>query len=212
MQDRIPAIEARYGNAEKVYVNPNEKKLAFVLKGILRTAEEKKMLPFYAELKKFHLPKYIEAEIIILCKKCVEEKLTMSYSKIKLLAAAIYLVSKREGIPIMINELIKQFSITKWDIFKAAKLMSHKFSFKLASADIENYIIRITGDLNCEGELTQKAIELARKLQISNHLIKTAVSIWLAAKILKLRLKKRELAKICGISELTLRKNIAMVV
>ncbi len=208
MQDRIPVIEAKYGKAEKVYINPKEKKIAIVIKGILKSPIEKKMTPFYAELKKFRLPKYVEAEVISICKKCVEEKLTMSYSKLKLLSATIYLVSKREGIPIMIKGLTKTYGVEKYDILKVAKFISKKFNLKLPNGDVENYIIRITSDLNKEGELTREAIKISKTLNICNPLIKTAVAIWLASQKLKIKLKKYELANACGISELTLRRNL----
>jgi len=208
IQEEIPVIDAKYG-VSKVYVNPKEKKIAIVVK-MLKTNMERKMTPFYAELKKIRLPGYIEAEVIILCKECVNKKLTMSYPKRKLLAALIYLVSKREGVPITIRDLEKHFDIDKWDLLKIAKFLAKKLGIRLNNTSAESYIIRISSEIGKE-KLAHEAIKMLKCVKLSHPLIKAAVCIWIASKKMGVKIKKSELAKAAGISELTLRRNIKKV-
>jgi len=207
IQDQIPVIEAQKGHVEAVYVNKKRKKIAVVINGILESRFEKKMKPFYAELKKISIPKHIEAEVIMLCKKAVELKITMSYSKTELLAGLIYIVSRRYGLPMLANDLTRIFSISKKDLFRVAKFVARKLELKANSVDVENCIIRVTSDLNVE-RLSGQAIAVSRTLDISNPLLKSAVSIWIATKNAKIKIKKRALARACNVSEPALRKNI----
>lgn len=207
LQEQIPVIEATSGKVEKVYVNPRQKKIAVIIRGILKTPVEKKMTPFYAELKKVSLPKHIEAEVILMARRCVEEKLTMSYPKVNILAALIFLVSKREGIPVITGELTRIFGCGKTDLFRTTKFLSKRLGIKKTDVGIESYVIRATTNL-CHEELAQKAISIAVNLKIGNPVVKTAVAVWLAAKEMKIRIKKKDLAKICGISRISLRRNI----
>lgn len=208
IQDQIPVLEQSKGKVEAVYVNPKKKKIAVIISGILEDKFEKKMKPFYAELKKISLPKHIEAEVIRLCKKAVETKITMSYSKVELLAGIIYAVSRSYGLPMLANDLTKIFGISRKDLLRVAKFIARKFGMKInTSADVENCIIRISADLGQE-RLARKAIEIARGLKIDNPLIRSAVAVWLSAANSKVKIKKRVLAKLAGVSESALRKNL----
>jgi transcription initiation factor TFIIB len=208
LMDNIPVVEARHGKAESVLVNPRNKRIAVILNGILRGKFEAKMLLFYAEIKKFSLPKYIEAEVLTLAKRAVELKLTMSYSKLEILSALIYYVCKREAIPVMIKDLEKTYGTRKKRILKSYKMLINELGLKTAGTTLETYMIRIASDLGYNGELATKAISISRKLAIAHPMLKAAVSVWLAAKSLGLKIKKKELAKIAGVSEAALRKNI----
>jgi len=209
LMDNVPLIKSKY-KAKKVLVNPKKKKIAFVIKGILKSKTEKKMMPFYAEIKKFTLPKYVEAEILTLARKAVEEKLTMSFSKLEILSALIYHSCKREGIPILIKELEKTYGVKKKKILRCYKMISSKLNLKLnGNNNVDSYIIRISSDLGFNGALATEAIKISNKIKIAHPIVKSAVSIWLASKKLKLKIKKAKLAKVSGISEASLRRNIS---
>lgn len=209
LMDNIPVVEARYGKPERILVNPHKKKIAVIIKGILKDKKEKKMLAFYAEIKKFSLPKYIEAEVLTLARKAVEQKLTMSYSKLEILSALIYSVCKREGIPVMPNDLEKTYFCTKKRILKALKMLKQKLGLNdIINTEADSYIIRIASDLGYNGELASKAITISEKVKINHPLLKAAVSIWFASKKLKLKIKKKDLAKFAGVSIVALRKNL----
>ena len=209
LMDSIPVIEATHGKVERVLVNPKEKRIAVVIRGILKDATEKKMSVFYVEIKKFSLPKYVEAEVLVLAKKAVERKLTMSYSKLEILCALIYLLCRREAIPVMLRDLEKTYGCSKKRILKTAKLLKEKLGLnEIIETGVESYIIRISSDLGYNGELATKAIEEAKKLGIAHVLLKAAVAVWIAGKELNLKIKKKELARVAGVSEAALRKNI----
>jgi transcription initiation factor TFIIB len=208
LMDNIPVIEATHGEIEKVLVNPKQKKIAVVIKGILKTKIEKKMAPFYAEIKKFNLPKHMEAEVLMLAKRTVELKLTMSWSKMEILSALIYSVCKREGMPVMIKELEKIYGVDKKTLLQCLKMLVSKLGIRAVSLNTESYMIRIASDLGYNGKLATKAIEISRKLNISHPLLMAAVSIWLAAKEINIKLKKKTVAKASEVSEAALRKNI----
>jgi transcription initiation factor TFIIIB Brf1 subunit/transcription initiation factor TFIIB len=209
LMDNLPVVEAQHGKIEKVLVNKNTKRIAVMIKGILRSPIEKKMVPFYAEIKKFALPKYIEAEVLTLARSAVEKKLTMSFSKIEILSSLIYHTCKRENIPVLIKDLEKTYSIGKKRILKCNNLLIDRLGLKrINEINVENYIIRIVSDLGFNCNLAAESIQISNKIKIDHPLIRAAVSIWLAGKRLKLRIKKKDLAKLSGISEAALRRNI----
>lgn len=209
LMDNIPVIEARHGKAQRVLVNPKEKKIAVVIKGILRDKTEKKMLPFYHEVKKFSLPKYIEAEVLFLGKKAVELKLTMSYSKLEILSALIYIICKREGVPVIISDLEKQYGTKRKRIWKTIKMLKEKLDLESdSSSGSDSYIIRIASDLGYNGKLATTAIRLSKKIKVNHPLLRAAVSIWLAGQKLNLKIKKKDLAKYAGVSVAALRRNL----
>ncbi|MDD5181849.1 MAG: hypothetical protein PHC66_01605 [Candidatus Nanoarchaeia archaeon] len=210
LMDSIPVIEATHGKIERVMVNPKEKKIAVVIRGILKDKTEKKMSVFYAEIKKFSLPKYIEAEVLVLAKKAVELKLTMSYSKLEILCALIYHLCRRESIPVMLRDLEKTYGCSKKRVLKSLKLLREKLALnEIIEAGVESYIIRISSDLGYNGELATKAISVAVGVNIAHVLLKAAVAVWIAGGELGLKIKKKELARVAGISEAALRKNLA---
>jgi len=209
LMDNLPVVEAQHGKIEKVLVNKTTKRIAVVIKGILRSPTEKKMVPFYAEIKKFALPKYIEAEVLTLARSAVEKKLTMSFSKLEILSSLIYHICKRENIPVLIRDLEKTYGAGKKRILKCQKLLIGKLGLKrINGINVDTYIIRIASDLGFNGSLATESIQISNKIKINHPLIRAAVSIWFAGKRLKLRIKKKELAKIAGISEAALRRNI----
>jgi transcription initiation factor TFIIIB Brf1 subunit/transcription initiation factor TFIIB len=206
LQSEVLVIEAKKGRVEGVYYNPRNKKIGVIINGILASSMEKKMRPFYAELKKMSLPKHVEAEVIRYCKLSVERKLTMSYSKVELLAGLIYLTGRRYGVPILISELTKTFQITKKELLRAAKFAAKKLnlSFKPLQ-DIESLIIRICADLGHE-ELAYNSIKTANKLKIDNQTVLAGIAIWKTALNARVKIQKRRLARVTGISETVLRK------
>ena len=158
------------------------------------------------EIKKFHLPKYVEAEALTIAKKAVEKKLTMSFSKIEILAAIIYHLCKRESIPILMKDLEKTYRIKRKKIHRTLKLLKKKMDFSKTQENISTYIIRISSDLGFNGELATKAIKISGKLKISHPILRAGVSIWLASKKLHIKIEKKKIAKTCGVSYPALRR------
>ena len=193
----------------KIYVNPKKKKIAVVIEGILKSQMEKKMAPFYNEIKKFSLPKYIESEVLELAKKSVEKKLTMSFSKLEILASLIHYVSRREGIPILIRELERKLNVSKKRVLKCYKFLIRKLKLEKQISDVDSYIIRISSELGFNGNLATLAIKISKRLNILHPVVKVVISVWLASKKLELKIKKKDLARLSGISEATIRKNIS---
>lgn len=204
--DNLPVIEAEYGKPERILVNKTEKKIAVVIKGILKSPTEKKMAPFYMEIKKLHLPKYVEAEALTLARKAVEKKLTMSFSKIELLSAIVYYLCKREAIPILIKDLEKTYRVNGKRIHRTLKLLKKELNFSKTEENISTYIIRISSDIGHNGVLATRAIKISEKLDISHPLLRAGVSVWLASKELNIKIEKKKLSKAAGVSYAALRR------
>jgi transcription initiation factor TFIIIB Brf1 subunit/transcription initiation factor TFIIB len=194
----------------KVFVNPKEKKIAVVIKGILRGKLEKKMVPFYADIRKFSFPKYVEKDVLNLARKAVEEKLTMSFSKLEILASLIYYVCKREGIPILLRELERKLNVNRKRILRCYKFLVKRLNLnEKIPLEADSYIIRISSELGFNGKLTTLAIDISRKLRISHPVVRAVVAVWLASKKIGTKIKKKDLSRVSGISETAIRKNLS---
>jgi len=212
--DQVPVIEAMHNTkAVRVLVNPAKGKMAVVLQGILRTNAERAMLPFYAEIKKMDLKKQVEAGVIRICQNCVDKKITKKATKLEILCAATYIVSKKQGIPIFFDDFETTYGIDKVKAMRAYRKICRELKIPMKPvSNVNEYIIRICTDMGADGELATVAIEAAKMKVTDNPVILAAASIYIAAAVLKIQLKQREVAKYARISEPALRENFEKLI
>lgn len=212
--DQVPVIEAMHNTkAVKVLVNPKKGKMAVVLQGILRTSQERAMLPFYAEIKKMDLKKQVEAGVIRICQDCVNKKLTKKATKLEILCAATYIVSKKQGIPIFFDDFETTYGIDKVKILRAYRKICRELRIPMKPVfNVNEYIIRICSDMGADNELASVAIEAAKTKTTDNSLLLAAASIYIAAAVLKVQLRQRDVAKYARISEPALRENFEKMI
>ncbi|MCD6464925.1 transcription initiation factor IIB family protein, partial [Candidatus Bathyarchaeota archaeon] len=207
ISDEIPIIEAIHGSrAVKVLVNPKRKKMAVILNGILKTNIEKAMAPFYAEIKRFNLGKQTEAEVLRICRRSVEKQITKRASKLEILSAAIYIVSKRRGIPIFFDDLEETFGVDRVKVLRAYRKICRELKIPMKPKNIADaYITRISSDMGFNGTLATVAMEVAKAKTTDNPLMLAAASIYVAAALLKLPITQKDVVRYARISEPALR-------
>jgi len=209
IREQVPVIEAMHDSkAIKVLFNPNQKRMAVILRGMLKTNTERAMNPFYAEIKKMDLNKQIEAGVIKICKQCVERKITKRASKLEILCAATYLVSKGQGIPIFFDDFELTYGVSRVKILRAYRKICRELRLKMKPVNNSSeYITRICNDMGMPGRLASVAIQASKAKSTDNPIMLAAASIYIAAGVMKLQLRQREVAKQCRISEPALREN-----
>ena len=210
VSEQVPVIEAKYNaKAKKVLVNRKEKKMAVVLKGILRSNFERAMKPFYAEIKKMDLNKQVEAGVIKICQKCVKKRLTLRASKLEILCAATYIVSKRQGIPVFFDDFELTYGVNRVKILRAYRKICRALDIKMKPvSNTSAYIIRICNDLGVSGKLASVAIQASKVKSTDNPIMLAAASIYVAAGVMKVPLRQKDVARNSRISEPALRENV----
>lgn len=126
----------------------------------------------------------------------------------EILAAAIYLVSKQQDIPVFIEDLVVPLSIDKTRVLRAYKLICRALEIKVIPRGCaENYIIRICSDLGLNGAVPTVAIKASKKKVTPNPTVLAAACVYLSASILRKGIKQREIARYARVSEPALREN-----
>ena len=214
INEEVPIIEAMHGSkAVKVLVNPKKKKMAVILNGILKTNVEKAMAPFYAEIKKMDLKKQVEAGVIKICRECVERKLTKRASKLEILAAATYIVSKRQGIPVFFDDFEETYGVSRVKVLRAYRKICRELKIPMTPVgNVDSYILRISSDMGYNGQLATVAIKAAKAKTTDNPMMLAAASIYVAAAILKIPMNQRDIARYAHVSEPALRENFQKLI
>lgn len=210
LQDSVYHIERRYNKqAEKIYVNPKKKKIAVIINSMLQTNLEKKMKPFQRELKRLKLTSSMERDVLYLCRKAIERKLTLGKKRETLLAALIYASAKRNDIPITISELEKKLNVDRKKILRTYKKICRDLEINQTPQNFDTLILKIASKLNLPAKASTLAIKIAKdyRNKIRNPKSLAAVSIYLACGIFRIPITKREISKAGEICTITLQRN-----
>ena len=214
LQDSVYHIERRYNKqAEKIYVNPKKKKIAVIINSMLQTNLERKMKPFQRELLKLNLPQQAQREILHLCRKAIERKLTLGKKRETLLAAVTYAVAKRNNIPIMLKELEKTLNVDRKKVLRTYKKVCRNFEINQFPQSYDSLIINIGSKLNLPAKVSTMAIRIAKdyKNKIRNPKSLAVVSLYLSCGIFRIQKTQRECAKAGNICTLTLERNLKKI-
>ena len=210
LQDSVYHVENRYNReARKVYVSPKKKKIAVIINSMLQTDLEKKMWPFKRELMRFNLSAQFQREILYLCRKAIEKRLTIGNKRETLLAALIYAVAKREGIPIMLSDLERVFGVRKRKILKVYKKVCRALKINQVPQAYCTLISRMASSLMLDAKVETLAIKIADdyKKLIINPKSLAAVSLYAACGIFRIPIGQKECAKVGNICTATLGRN-----
>ena len=126
-------------------------------------------------------------------------------------AASLYLAARIHGIPRMVREFSAISGVDERSIFRCC--MKLRLGLKLNLPRIQDaYISRFVKSMNLDGrveELANTILDMAKRLNLTQGRSSrplAAAAIYIAAKTLNVRVAQRRLAKIAGISPVTLRK------
>ncbi|MGB9703203.1 MAG: transcription initiation factor IIB [Candidatus Micrarchaeales archaeon] len=157
------------------------------------------------------LPENIRNSIALLYRKCVEKGLIRGRPLETVVAAVIYAVCREEGMPRTLEEIANVSGISKKDIGRAYRFISHELDIKIPLTDPTNYVPRYVAALKLGGEVEKKAEELLKEA-LSKGLISgrsptgvAAAAVYIAATLLGERRTQKEVADVAGVTEVTIR-------
>lgn len=210
LQDMVFNIERKYHQeARKVYVNPRKKKIAVIIGSMLKTNLERKMAPFERELKRLQLTPFLERDILHICRRAVEKKLTLGNTRNTLLAAAVYAVAKRSSIPIMISDLERVFDVKRIKVLRTYKKLCRELKIDQLPQSYDTLILRMADRLGVEGNVSTLAIRIAKDYQsvVRSPVSLAAVSLYAACGVFRSPIRQADCANAANITVVTLERN-----
>lgn len=133
----------------------------------------------------------IKEECARLYRKCVNKGIVRGRSIESVIAAIIYLISKKNQNPKTLEELSKVSGVTRKDIGRSYRIICRRLSLRMPIISASDYVPRLASLIGISGETEAKAIEIlekARKEGIISGKVPmsmAAAAIYLAGRITK---------------------------
>ena len=145
-------------------------------------------------------------------RKAVNKGLVRGRSIESVVAAIIYLISRKHQLPKTLEELEEASGIKKKDIGRSYRFVCRRLRIRMPVATPMDYVPRFASELGLSGETEAKAIEilkLAREKGVTSGRGPTGVAaaaIYLAGKITKDKQTQKGIAsRLTGVTEVTIR-------
>ncbi len=177
--------------------------------------KSKNLLIAITELKRIacnlDLPAYIQKAVVKLYKKALKEGLMRGRSIEGILTACLYLVCKKERIPITLQEMSIESSVNPKDLNKYYRVLIRELNVKSPNINpvllIPKYVSRLNLDIGVE----KHAIGLIRDF-IKGKLSSgkdpkglCAGALYLISKLENRGITQKEISRVVGVTEVTLR-------
>ncbi|MCS7123009.1 MAG: TFIIB-type zinc ribbon-containing protein [Candidatus Aenigmarchaeota archaeon] len=157
------------------------------------------------------LPKTVHEMVASYYEKIVSEGLIRGRSVEAIVAALVFAVSKQLGNPRSLEEIVEASGVERKDLSKAYRQVCRTLGIRILPTDPINYIPRYCSELNLSDKVTVKAIEILKKAK-GQELTRgkgpggiAGAAIYIASLLLGEKRSQREIANICGITDVTLR-------
>ncbi len=180
------------------------------------TTMEKNLKLALAHLKQISsflkLPASVEEETARIYNQVVKKGLTKGRSIEPLIAGALYIACKKCDIPRTFKEIKEASGCNKRDVMKSCKLISRSLSLKFTPTDPTSFVSKFANQLNITPETESNALKIleeAEKKGVINGKISlgvTAASLYIATMLNCERKTQRDIAKVVGVTEVTVRK------
>ena len=158
------------------------------------------------------IPTTIIEEAKVLYKKLSESRISRGENRSGLIASSIYMSCKTHKVPRSTKEIAKIFNLKVTTMTKGCKKFQDIMNMDLESSSAADFIHRFGSKLNIAREikeLCRYVVDKADELNIVNENTPpsiAAASIYLCNVVCDLGIQKKEMAKACEISQVTLTK------
>jgi transcription initiation factor TFIIB len=158
------------------------------------------------------LPRSITEEALRIYKEVVNKKLTMGRSINNLVAGSIYAAIRLNDLPRTVDEIAEVTQISEKTITKAYRLIVSNLKILLTSTPVIQFVSRFGEELELSPQVQIRANELINKAKENG--LRTmgkdpkglaAAALYVAAKELGEPKSQSLIAKVCSVSEVTLR-------
>jgi len=179
------------------------------------TWEKRNMLIAITELKRIggnlNFPERVKKAAVRLYKEVFKKNLLRGRSINGMIAACSYYVCKKERVPITLQEILGEASINDNIVKKCYKILVRELNLKSPHIDPVALIPRYCADLGLDIHIEKEAIKVLKNF-IANTSIcgkdpkgLCAGSIYLVAKLKNKKISQKDISKVIGVTEVTLR-------
>ena len=177
--------------------------------------EKRNMLIAITELKRIggnlNFPERVKKAAVRLYKEVFKKNLLRGRSINGMIAACAYYVCKKERVPITLQEILGEASINDNIVKKCYKILVRELNLKSPHIDPVALIPRYCADLGLKINVEKEAIKV-----LMNFIANTSIcgkdpkglcagSIYLVAKLKNQKISQKDISKVIGVTEVTLR-------
>jgi len=159
-----------------------------------------------------NIPNNIKEECAMWYRKAVNKGLVRGRSIESVVAAIIYLISRKHQLPKTLEELEEASGVKKKDIGRSYRFACRRLGLRMPVATPMDYVPRFSSELGLSGETEAKAIEIllkAREKGVTSGRGPTGVAaaaIYLAGKLTNDKQTQKGIAgRLAGVTEVTIR-------
>ena len=177
--------------------------------------EKRNMLIAITELKRIggnlNFPDHVKKAAVRLYKEVFKRNLLRGRSINGMIAACAYYVCKNEKVPITLQEILDESSISENIVKRCYKILVSELKLKTSHIDPVSLIPRYCADLKLDIHIEKEAIRILKnfikRAPISGKDPKglCAGAIYLVAKLNNKKISQKEIAQVIGVTEVTLR-------
>ncbi len=158
-----------------------------------------------------NLPKSVHEEVARLYEKAVDKGLVRGRAMESVVAALLYIVSRKQGTPRTLDEIHEASGIDKREIGRTYRYVARELGLRILPAKPQDHIPRFAGKLQLSGEVQARARNIIQQAREKNLLSGkgptgiAAASLYIAAVLEGAKRTQREVADIVGVTEVTIR-------
>ncbi len=163
------------------------------------------------------LPRSVREEAGFICKKALEKGFLRGRSIDALVAAAVYASCRINGVPRTLEELSEVTGMTRKIIAKAYGALSRALQLRVPQSKPADYISRFCSELGLGTSVEAEARKILKEIDDTDSSLSlspvgtSAAVIYLASLACGERRPQKAIAKVAGVSEVTLRNRFQLV-
>ena len=153
----------------------------------------------------------------ILLRKAIEAGLSRGRSMDAIVAAVVYLAAKQLGAPRGLHELAEATGVTVHRISLTAKVVARELGVFSRASRAEDFVPRFASQLGLDARVGERAMNLVAQgkdskiLEANSPVGIAAGALYLASEDLDVPLTQAQIARLTGVSEVTIRKHYRLL-
>jgi len=163
------------------------------------------------------LPKALKEQAGFLCKKALERGLLRGRKISGIVSAAVYASCRMGGVPRTLDELQQATGVRKKEIGKSYGLLLRALGLRVPPSKPADYVSRFCSELGLGAEVQRQAHRILKEMDDGDGSLSlspvgtSAAAIYLASLACGERRPQKLVAKVAGVSEVTLRNRFRYV-
>ncbi|MBI4415508.1 MAG: transcription initiation factor IIB [Euryarchaeota archaeon] len=163
------------------------------------------------------LPKALEEQGGFLCKKALEKGLLRGRKIAAIVAAAVYASCRMGGVPRTLEELQQATGVRKKEIGKSYHVLLRELGLRVPPSKPADYVSRFCSELGLGTDVQRQTYKILKEIEASDRSLAlspvgtSAAAIYLASLACGKRRPQKLVAKVAGVSEVTLRNRFRYV-